>query len=86
MVVFIPFGFLLPLVLKKGKNFLLMFFNTFLFVLGIEVFQLFSAFGVFDVDDLFCNTLGTMIGYLLWRTLLGVKEEEDVSVFEEQKS
>ena len=86
VVVFIPFGFLLPLVLKKGKNFLLMFFNTFLFVLGIEVFQLFSAFGVFDVDDILLNCFGAVIGYLLWRTLLGVKEEEDVSVFEEQKS
>ena len=86
VVVFIPFGFLLPLVLKKGKNFLLMFFNTFLFVLGIEVFQLFSAFGVFDVDDILLNCCGAVIGYLLWRTLLGVKEEEYVSVFEEQKS
>ena len=55
VVVFIPFGFLLPYVLKHGRNFLVMLINAFLFVLGIEVFQLFSAFGAFDVDDIFLN-------------------------------
>ncbi len=69
VVVFIPFGFLLPYVLKNGKNFFVMLFNSVLFVLGIEFFQLFSAFGAFDVDDILLNCIGAIIGYvgfLIW--------------------
>lgn len=66
IVVFIPFGFLLPYVLKWGRNFFVMLVNAFLFVLGIEVFQLFSAFGAFDVDDILLNCLGAVLGYLFY--------------------
>ena len=72
IVVFIPFGFLIPYVLKKGKNFFVMLFNAFLFVLGIEVFQLFSAFGAFDVDDILLNCFGAVLGYMgccAWETM-----------------
>ncbi|MBD5473866.1 MAG: VanZ family protein [Lachnospiraceae bacterium] len=64
VAVFVPFGFLFPYVFKRGRNFLIMFLNVFLFVLGIEVFQLFSAFGAFDVDDILLNCVGAVIGYI----------------------
>ena len=51
ILVFVPFGFLLPYVWKKAGSFWVMLLNAVIFVLGIEVFQLFSAFGAFDVDD-----------------------------------
>lgn len=66
VVVFIPFGFLLPYVLKRGRNFFVMLLNAFFFVLGIEIFQLFSAFGAFDVDDILLNCLGAVIGYIIF--------------------
>ena len=66
IVVFIPFGFLFPYVIKGGRNFLVMLFHAFLLVLGIEVFQLFSAFGAFDVDDILLNCFGAVIGYLFY--------------------
>ena len=66
VVVFIPFGFLLPYVLKHGRNFLVMLINAFLFVLGIEVFQLFSAFGAFDVDDILLNSCGALLRYIAY--------------------
>lgn len=66
IVVFIPFGFLFPYVIKRGRNFLVMLFHAFLLVLGIEVFQLFSAFGAFDVDDILLNCFGAVIGYLFY--------------------
>jgi len=72
VVVFIPFGFLLPYVFKLGEKFFVMLFNAFIFVLGIEVFQLFSAFGAFDVDDILLNCLGAVLGYLfylLWESI-----------------
>ena len=65
IVVFIPFGLLFPLVVRKGRNFFVMLINVLLFVVGIEVFQLFSAFGAFDVDDILLNCLGAVMGYLI---------------------
>ena len=51
VVVFVPFGFLLPYIQEKSRKLPVLVLNAFLFVLGIEVFQLFSAFGAFDVED-----------------------------------
>ena len=52
--------------LNNFENFGVMFLNAFLFVTGIEVFQLFSAFGAFDVDDILLNCLGAVCGYLIY--------------------
>ncbi len=67
VVVFVPFGFLLPYIHKKSAKFPVLFVNAFLFVLGIEVFQLFSAFGAFDVDDILLNCLGAVMGWVIFR-------------------
>lgn len=69
IVVFVPYGFLFPCVLKKESNVFVMLLNAFLFVTGIEIFQLFSAFGAFDVDDILLNCVGAVIGYLLYLIL-----------------
>lgn len=69
VVAFIPFGFLLPYVHKGSRKFAALLVNALLFVVGIEVFQLFSAFGAFDVDDILLNCVGAVIGwigYLQW--------------------
>ena len=76
IVLFIPFGFLLPLCMKQGCNFFVMLLNAFLFVLGIEVFQLFSAFGAFDVDDILLNCLGAVMGYCLYIIAKAIKKQK----------
>lgn len=42
----------------------------------IELVQLASARGVWDIDDLFANTLGTAIGYFAVMTLLAFRREK----------
>lgn len=37
-----------------------------LFILGVEVFQLFSGWGIFDITDIFMNLLGVYLGYLVF--------------------
>ncbi len=64
--VFAPFGFMLPMVYRKCRNVCILLINTFLFVLGIEVFQLFSAFGAFDVDDILLNCIGSLLGFFIY--------------------
>ncbi len=73
VAVFIPFGFLLPYVKESCTHFLTLLLNAFIFVLGIEVFQLFSAFGAFDVDDILLNCFGAALGWIAfvkWESIL----------------
>jgi glycopeptide antibiotics resistance protein len=69
VVVFMPFGLLFPMLTESGQNFFVMLLNAFLFVLGIEIFQLFSAFGAFDVDDILLNCLGAALGFGIYRLI-----------------
>jgi len=73
IALFIPLGFLLPLLSKKFENPLLSFSTGFGTSLGLEVLQLFMKRGLFDVDDLFTNTLGNFIGYSCMMFLLTLK-------------
>lgn len=74
VLVFVPFGFLFPLVAREGERFFVMLLNAFVFVLGIEVFQLFSAFGAFDVDDILLNCLGASLGFGVYRLMRFMRE------------
>ena len=78
IMVFVPFGFLLPHIKENGKKFYVLFLNAFIFILGIEVFQMFSAFGAFDVDDILLNCLGAILGwsvYIIRESILRSKEK-----------
>jgi len=66
VIMFIPFGILLPLLWKKGAGLKETVFISFLFSLLIEISQLFN-FRATDIDDLLMNTLGGLIGYIIYR-------------------
>ena len=63
---FIPFGFFLPVMTRTFHSFIRVLLMGFLFSLGVELLQLFTKAGSFDVDDILLNTLGTALGYLLF--------------------
>lgn len=65
VLIFVPYGILYSLAFPKKRDSILFFPTVFLFVLGIELFQLFSAFGQFDVDDILLNCLGAVIGMMI---------------------
>lgn len=62
---FVPLGILLPLLNKRLQKWYLMLPAGFLTTLAIETIQYFACKGLCDVDDLFANSLGAMIGYWL---------------------
>ena len=69
LLAFIPLGILFPFCYgKKGKGLLTLLFSL-IFVPSIELFQLVSAFGAFDVDDILLNVLGCMIGYGIYEII-----------------
>lgn len=66
VVVFMPIGAFLPKLIDRCKN---IFFTTLLsfeLSLCIELIQLVTRVGSFDVDDLFLNTLGGILGYIVY--------------------
>lgn len=67
---FSPFGFMLPVITEKKRGLFRVVFSTFLFSLVIETSQLIMKVGVFDVDDLLLNTVGGLIGYILYLIVL----------------
>ncbi len=66
VLVFVPFGFLLPWADKSYWALWKVLGGIFVFSAGIEVFQLLTALGSFDVDDILLNCLGGMAGYRLY--------------------
>ena len=64
VLAFSPFGALIRWVRDRKTNVFIAVGYTFGFSLCIEVVQLITKVGVFDVDDLILNTLGGLIGYL----------------------
>lgn len=60
--VFVPFGALLAMRFARLRRVWAIGGISFAFSLGIETLQLLFQRGVFDVDDLFCNTLGGIFG------------------------
>lgn len=63
VIIFIPFGFLLPLLLKQINNVKMTSKIFIKFILLIESLQLLTFTGVFDIDDIILNMLGALIGY-----------------------
>ena len=64
---FIPLGFLTPIVFSKKENFLKILVAGILFSVLIETLQFLLATGVSDIDDVFFNTIGVVIGYFFYR-------------------
>ena len=68
---FVPFGFLVPVLWRELRSWGTVTGAGFLTSLLIECIQL-CSFRATDVDDLIMNTLGTFVGYLLaWIFLHG---------------
>lgn len=66
VLAFVPFGFFLPMLNRHTRGLFRMGLFTFEFSLLVETIQLVSKVGSFDVDDLILNTLGGILGYLIF--------------------
>ena len=66
IVAFAPFGFFLPMLWEKGRNIVRCVLLTALFSLAVEMVQLFSKVGAFDVDDILLNAIGGFVGWLCY--------------------
>jgi len=65
IIMFVPIGILLPLWSEKLKTFWKAFAASIAMTFIIEFCQLLMKRGIFELDDIFDNTLGAVIGYCL---------------------
>ena len=64
VLLFIPAGVLLPKLWPKQRNFFRFFATCTGIMFFIEVLQLFTLLGSFDIDDLILNLAGMTLGFI----------------------
>lgn len=69
VIAFMPYGFLLPLLNRAYRRFYSIGILSILFSLVVETAQLLLKVGVFDVDDVLMNSLGGILGYLIFLSI-----------------
>lgn len=71
IVIFVPLGFLLPIILRRKVHNLKSIAMTSFFVsLALETSQLIFNLGIFDVDDIMLNMSGAVLGYIIYRIFI----------------
>lgn len=67
VLVFVPWGILLPNIWAKAGRVNVLLLSILAFSASIEVIQFIGKRGLFEFDDMFHNVLGAFIGYGIWR-------------------
>lgn len=67
ILLFVPYGILFPWAFKDCRSFFTTLLSGVAISLGIECMQLFTARGFFQIDDILTNTLGAVVGYLIFK-------------------
>ena len=70
LLMFLPMGMYLPLLFKKLDSWKKYLIAIIAMLLGVELVQLLTKLGSFDIDDLILNMSGAVIGFALWKTTL----------------
>lgn len=65
ILIFVPYGFFISMA-SSARGFFMTLFYSFGLSLCVEVFQLLTKVGSFDVDDLLLNTIGGVLGYIFF--------------------
>ena len=75
ILAFVPFGYLLPKIVTRKLGVFYTVLFTLEFSVFVELIQLVTRTGSFDVDDLILNTIGGLVGYTLYyRRLISGKK------------
>lgn len=77
VVAFMPFGAFLPIFSVRCRHFFYTALYSFELSLFVELLQLIFKVGTFDVDDLTLNLLGGVLGFLVYKGIIGVWEKTE---------
>jgi glycopeptide antibiotics resistance protein len=74
IIAFVPFGMLMPRLSERTKNWFLTTVMALELSFVVEVVQLIFKIGCFDVDDLLLNTVGGLVGYVIFYWMDGSRK------------
>lgn len=78
VLLFVPLGYVLPLAIRRVDKCSILLIISILLSAMIEITQLLTHRGWFDIDDIFHNGLGAFIGWLCYkRWLSGARSAND---------
>lgn len=80
ILMFVPLGILFPLIFPRFKEFKWLLLVVVSATLSIETYQTLSGAGIFELDDLFNNSLGGIIGYQLYRLGASIVHQKKVKI------
>ena len=73
---FAPLGMILPFLHHRFRKWYTLLITSFGVSLYIEITQWLFGKGLLDVDDLFCNMLGAMIGFFFIKAIIVIKDKQ----------
>lgn len=76
ILIFVPYGFFVSMAGRTRGFFKTFFFSMFL-SLAVETVQLITRVGSFDVDDILLNTVGGVLGYIVFVLCNGVRRKHN---------
>ena len=78
LVMLMPVGFLLPVVINAKHKYLITMALSFLLTVFIETMQLIMKCGVYEIDDVFNNLLGSIVGVLIHKVMIDIIRKNTV--------
>lgn len=76
ILLFIPYGFVCAFAWKSARNIFMEIIYGFFTSLTIETMQLITQRGYFQIDDIITNTMGSIIGYFIFRCIEFLKQKK----------
>ncbi len=67
-ILFMPMGVYLPFFIRKTNSIILFTVSMTAMLITIEIIQVITRRGSFDIDDYILNMLGALIGFGIWRS------------------
>lgn len=77
ILIFVPYGFFISMA-SKSRGFFKTLFSSMGLSLCVEIVQLFTRVGSFDVDDILLNTIGGVLGYILFAICNHIRRKHHV--------
>lgn len=74
ILIFVPYGFFIPMATRR-HGFIKTIFLSMVLSLAVETAQLITKVGSFDVDDILLNTIGGVLGYIVFQVCNHVRRK-----------
>ena len=82
VLMFVPLGLFLPHLWPRLHTFRCFLMSVAAVILIVELVQLFSLLGSFDIDDLILNVLGAAIGFWIYKLISAMSSKRQRKIFD----